>query len=312
MIAYSARLDVPRELVQHVARLLRAERRGGGHPTGNPRVDLLLPGDPGAGVVPQGRGQDHPRSRVRSVEGDRLPVRRRGRAGPGGADTHPARRAAPGRRRRLVARDPGREAVRHRPAGRDHHQRERRHDRRLVLRETPRLRREHPSRDAPRRATDLDLGCDARTPARPDLRPAAGRHRRPLLGGLRTAVCRPWPTPATKALARASTPRTSSPPTAAASPSTTAPTTPPFDPCGASENAASRSSSAAGAPCVTAPPAPGRSATSSAPHSTSPISNTDTYPNSVEITSIDQDPTPQTGASLCCLTRQRSRCPAAP
>ncbi|WP_328425693.1 transposase family protein [Micromonospora sp. NBC_00389] len=54
-----------------------------------------------------------------------------------------------------------------------------------------------------------------------------------LTGPPRTCTYRRWPTPATRALARASTPRTSSPPMAAASPSTTAPTTPYFDPCDA-------------------------------------------------------------------------------
>jgi hypothetical protein len=63
--------------------------------------------------------------------------------------------------------------------------------RRLVLRQTPRLRREHPSDHAPRRATDLDLRGDARAPARPDLRPGAGHHRRALLGRVNPAPADP-------------------------------------------------------------------------------------------------------------------------
>lgn len=122
--------------MRHVARLLPAERRNVGTWRGNPGVDVLLPAASGVGMVRQGRGQDHPRGRLRSAEGNRLPVRRRGRSRPRRADTDPARRSHPGCRRRLVARDPGWEAVRHRPARRDHHQRQRRHDGRLVLRET--------------------------------------------------------------------------------------------------------------------------------------------------------------------------------
>ena len=256
MIAYSARLDVPRELVRHVARLLRAERRAVGTRPGTRALTcfyqallVLVWFRKGEDKTILGAGFGVSRATAYRYVAEAVRVL--------AAQTptlHDALRA--GRRRRLVARDPRRQAVRHRPARRDHHQRQRRHDRRLVLRETPRLRREHPGRHAPRRATDLDLGCDARTPARPDLRPAVWTSPAPCTGPPPHWTCRPWPTPATKALARASTPRTSSPPTAAASPSTTAPTTPPFDPCDASENAASRSSPAAGAPCVTAPPAP--------------------------------------------------------
>src|SRR5262249_30651678 len=44
-------------------------------------------------------------------------------------------------------------------------------------------------------------------------------------------------------------------------------------PYAAWENAGSRWSTAAGAPCSTSPPAPARSATSPAPHSSSPISS---------------------------------------
>ena len=247
---------------------------------------MLLPGTSGAGVVPQGRGQDHPRGRVRSVQGHRLPIPRRGGTGPGGAGADPARRAASGRRRRLVARDPRREAVRHRPAGRDDHQRQGRNDRRVVLREAPRLRREHSSDHAPRRTADLDLGGDARAPARPHLRPPAWTSPAPCTGQPPNYTCRPSPTRATKALARESTLHTSNPPTAGASRSTTAPTTPPFDQCDASENEASRSLPAAGAPYATTPAAPAEPATSSAPRSTSHTSSTDTYPNLVEITSI--------------------------
>ena len=287
VITYSARLDVPRELVTHVAGLLRAERRVGGNPARAPDgSDLLLPGvlvwcgsARARTRPPSGRGSGCRRATAYRYVAEAV-------RGPGGADTDPARRAAPGRRRRLVARHPRRETLRHRPARRDHHQRQRQTDRRLVLRQTPRLRRQHSGDHAPGRATDLDLRRDARAPARPDLRPAPGHHRRPVLGSVQHWTCRPWPTPATKALARASTPRTSSPPTAAASRSTTAPTTCSFDRCAASENAASRSSPAAGGHCATPPPAHAHSATSSAPRSTSPTSNTDTYRNLVEITSL--------------------------
>jgi hypothetical protein len=55
VIAYRATLDVPRELVRYLARLLTAERRALGTPHRHEGVDLPLPGPPGACLVPQGR-----------------------------------------------------------------------------------------------------------------------------------------------------------------------------------------------------------------------------------------------------------------
>jgi hypothetical protein len=76
---------------------------------------------------------------------------------------------------------------------------------------------------------------------------------------------------------------------------TTAPTTRSYADCAAWVNAASRYSPAAGAPSTTSPPAPARSATSSKPHSFSPISNTADSPEVGEITSVQDaaNPTPR-------------------
>jgi hypothetical protein len=70
------------------------------------------------------------------------------------------------------------------------------------------------------------------------------------------------------------------------SPSTTGPTTSSYDQRAAKENAASRYSPNAGEPFNTPPPAPAKSATSSELDSLSPISNTATYRILAEITSM--------------------------
>jgi hypothetical protein len=69
VIAYRATLDVPRELVQFVAKLLWEERRCRGTPRGEPGADLLLGG--GAGVrwfrdrtCPEALARDHGVSRA--------------------------------------------------------------------------------------------------------------------------------------------------------------------------------------------------------------------------------------------------------
>jgi hypothetical protein len=82
------------------------------------------------------------------------------------------------------------------------------------------------------------------------------------------------------------TPRPNNLPTATSSASTTAPATHSCDHCAATANEASPCSPAAGTACATSPPAPAVSATSSAPRSYSPNSGTDTYPILVEITSM--------------------------
>jgi hypothetical protein len=81
---------------------------------------------------------------------------------------------------------------------------------------------------------------------------------------------------------------TSSPPTGAAWTSTTAPTTCSYVPCAASANAASRCWSDAGEYYSTSPPARRRSGQSRKPHSCSPILSTDIY--LVEITSLVRGP----------------------
>src|SRR5215207_10587377 len=94
------------------------------------------------------------------------------------------------------------------------------------------------------------------------------------------------PTAATKARASACTPHSNNLPVTKYSTWTTAPTTRSYAGCAAWVNAASRYSPAAGAPSTTSPPAPARSATSSKPHSFSPISNTADSPEVGEITSL--------------------------
>ena len=161
------------------------------HPQRHQEADLLVSGADGAGLVPQGRGQDPTGSRVRRVAGHRLPLRGRRHRGPDRSSARPARGTEAGRRRRLVARDPRRQAVRHRPPRGDHHQRQGRADRRLVLRQAPRLRREHPGAHAPGRTPDLDLRRRPRPPARLHLRPAPRHHRRPVLGRIPTEPAHP-------------------------------------------------------------------------------------------------------------------------
>jgi hypothetical protein len=96
----------------------------------------------------------------------------------------------------------------------------------------------------------------------------------------------PWPTPATTAPARASRHRSSSPPTGRSSPRTTRPTTRCCARPAASANAASPCSPAAGAPSNASPSAPAASANSPEQHSCSHESRTSNYALLVEITSL--------------------------
>lgn len=155
MIAYSARLNVPRELVQHVARLLRAERRKLGTRPGTRALTcfyqaLLV-------LVWFRKGEDKTTlgagfgvSRATTYRYVAEAVRLLAAQTP---TLHEALRRSPP----TVTRDPRRQAVRHRPARRNHGEREGRDDRRVVLRETPRLRGEHPGGHAPRRSACLDF-----------------------------------------------------------------------------------------------------------------------------------------------------------
>ena len=90
------------------------------------------------------------------------------------------------------------------------------------------------------------------------------------------AACPPWPTWDMTARASACTFRSNSRPAGGNSTSATAPATPSSARCAARANAASPCSPAAGAPSSTSPPAPAKSATSPAPRSSSPISSTAT------------------------------------
>src|SRR5690606_25376460 len=85
------------------------------------------------------------------------------------------------------------------------------------------------------------------------------------------------------------------PPTARPSASATAPTTASTAACAASANAGSPCSKAAGASSSTSPPAPAKSATSPAPHSSSLISSTTTYPKLGEINSFSTVPGQRSG-----------------
>jgi hypothetical protein len=76
-------------------------------------------------------------------------------------------------------------------------------------------------------------------------------------------------------------------PTVNPSRSPTAPSTSYYAACAGKANAASPCWSDAGKHCVTRPPAHAGPATSSPQPCTSPISNTNTYPDLVEITSLD-------------------------
>jgi hypothetical protein len=135
VIAYRAMLDVPRELVREVARLLRAERRARG-----PRKDtraltcwyralLMLAWYRNQGdiaLVGAGFGVSRATAyRYRDEVVDVLAA-----VGPG-----PARRPGAGRRTGLVTRDRRREGVPYRPLRRDNYQHEGGDDQRLVLRE---------------------------------------------------------------------------------------------------------------------------------------------------------------------------------
>ena len=151
MIAYRAMLDVPRELVMELAKLLRAERRDRGTRKGTRlltcfRQALLVlvwmrtKGD--VAVVGTGFKVSRATAYRYRDEGIRVLAAR-------GPDLHEALQR--GGRAGLVARRARRQADPHRPLRRDHHERQGRDDQRLVLRQAPRTRRKHPSRHPPRR-----------------------------------------------------------------------------------------------------------------------------------------------------------------
>ncbi len=98
----------------------------------------------------------------------------------------------------------------------------------------------------------------------------------PCTGLTPSSTCPPWPTAATRVPEPGSSPRSNTPKPAKAahSTSTTRPTTNCCAACAPSANADSPCSPAVGAPYDTSPPAPAKSAPSSKPHSYSPNSNT--------------------------------------
>lgn len=67
MIAYRAMLDVPKELVAYVSRLLGRRAAGTGHPPTCQGVDLLEAGAVRAGVAAQARGPDDPGRQLRHL-----------------------------------------------------------------------------------------------------------------------------------------------------------------------------------------------------------------------------------------------------
>ncbi|SCL73418.1 IS5/IS1182 family transposase [Micromonospora peucetia] len=235
MIAYSARLDAPRELVQHVARLLHAEHRAMGIRSGtrtstcfHQAILALVRSRKGADKTTLGTGFGVSRATVyrHVAEAVRVPA----------AQT-PTLHDALRRRRRLVAR--------HELLDSD------------CLVETT-VSAKVDTIDAWYSGKHRDFGANIQTVTRPDGLPAWASDAMP--GHLHDLISpNGWtspgpptgaasklglPTRATKALARASALGTSSPPPAAAgSRSATALPMPPFDRCDASGDAAPRFSS---------------------------------------------------------------------
>lgn len=128
----------------------------------------------------------------------------------------------------------GWKAVCHRPGHRHRGLGEGPAHRRLVLRQAPQVRREHPGAERLGRHPAVAVGRVARLDPR--------HHRRPVNTSPRnswrsSANCWCWPTLATTAPPAASPPRSSNPPTDANSIRTTAPSTGSTDPCAAWANA---------------------------------------------------------------------------
>ncbi|REH17827.1 DDE superfamily endonuclease [Kutzneria buriramensis] len=151
MITYRAELDVLRELARYLGRLQHAERRQPGTRKHTRALTCFWQAVFGLRWFRQNL-DDPTLARDHGISGatgyryldEVIDVLARARS-------RPARRTPQGQSRRRDAPDPGRETVRHRSTGRAGHQRQRRTDRRLVLRQAPRTRRQRPSPDGTRR-----------------------------------------------------------------------------------------------------------------------------------------------------------------
>lgn len=127
-----------------------------GHAPEQPGADLLEPGVVRAGVVPQTRGSGRTRGRVRHQPGHRLPLPRRSHRCTRRTSPRPARNLAASQGHGLHPRHPRWEGLHRRPLRGEDHQRQRRGDRLVVFRESPRTRRQHPGTVGTQRVPAMD------------------------------------------------------------------------------------------------------------------------------------------------------------
>ena len=179
MIAYRATLDVPRELVQFVAKLLLAERRRRGTPRGSRALTCFWQAVLGLRwfrdrTSPEALARDHGISRATAYRYVDEVIAVLAEQAP---DLHQALERAKDEGLSHVILDG--KIIPCRPVQRAGHQRQRRGHRPVVLRQGAHPRRQHPGRARPGRVPAVGLARGARLGARHHRRPRP-RPARPL------------------------------------------------------------------------------------------------------------------------------------